>query len=410
MMLRRYLTIIITAVMLSLPASVAAITADDQDALDNDTIHYIENETCTTGSTDSDSNVAVTLVGSDNMTKIWNFLISKGLQSYQAAGIMGNLASESASFDPGAQQNGSSSTTPIANVGFGIVQWTSAGRQQALVAYAAAMQPPQAVNTLEAQLPFMWHELNSSDFIKDLGLLQAATDVASATRAIMVGDKSSIRGYEAPADQSEAAIQNRIATAQKIYNLMTGGGTGTTPSAATTTSSCSGTGGAVQGSITSTAKGAYTWPTPSCTQTADGETRASCQDARAAYKTDIVNPNGVDSLTDCGTFVATVMRKSGVDANYPVVSTSVQIAYLRAHPEKYQITENPTSTGQLKPGDILIYSNGSEGHTMIYMGQTGGAYPRADASLHDHTPQMNTPGGITWIMGFSNMLAATAIN
>ena len=410
----------VIAVLVSLMVSQAAGAASDVNAVINGQEWYSQDDFaagCSTGSgSGSDSNVAVSLVGSDNMSKIWNFFISKGLTPVQTAGLMGNLQAESA-LDPQADQQKGKASTPTDGDGFGLVQWTYAVRQKPLVAYAAAMQPPQAVDTLEAQLPFIWHELNSSDFVDDFKVLQSATDVPGATSAIMngtlapmgAGHKPGFQVYEAPASIGDpAATAARTKLSQKIYSLMSGGGTSANPSAAAT--GCGGAQGAVQGSITKTAMSAYTWPKPDCSQTADNETRSNCHDARAAYKTDIVNPGGLDALTDCGTFVSTVMRKSGVDANYPVVSTGTQITYLRDHPEKYHITESPKSTKQLTSGDILIWSEGSSGHTMIYLGEAGGAYPRADASLHGHTPQMNTPGGVDWMFQHSNMLAATPIN
>lgn len=64
-----------------------------------------------------------TLDGADNEEKVWNFMISKGINQITAAGILGNLAEES-SFDPHVQEIGK--TPP--NGGYGIVQWTGTGR------------------------------------------------------------------------------------------------------------------------------------------------------------------------------------------------------------------------------------------------------------------------------------------
>jgi hypothetical protein len=104
---------------------------------------------------------------------------------------------------------------------------------------------------------------------------------------------------------------------------------------------------------------------------------------------------------DCGVFVATVMRASGADPNYPAVSTITQAEYVISHPDKYQVIYPATDTSQLQPGDILILNSGTTvsssgvisvgnggggaGHTMIYVGPQAGGYNEASASLGDRS-------------------------
>ncbi len=74
--------------------------------------------------------------------------------------------------------------------------------------------------------------------------------------------------------------------------------------------------------------------------------------------------------TDCGKFVATVVRSSGVDSNYAKAgSFTNQQPYIEAHPEKYREIENLKNTTNLHPGDIFI----STSHTFMYVGAAGGA-------------------------------------
>lgn len=86
--------------------------------------------------------------------------------------------------------------------------------------------------------------------------------------------------------------------------------------------------------------------------------------------------------TDCGVFVASTMRSSGVDKSFPKRGTSVQINYLRNSP-KYEFWR-PTSEGELEPGDILI----TPGHIYIYTGERNSSNTgRAQgASLYTRPP------------------------
>lgn len=68
-------------------------------------------------------------------------------------------------------------------------------------------------------------------------------------------------------------------------------------------------------------------------------------------------------FTDCGVFVATVMRASGVDPQYQTRGTDMQQSYVEDS-DDYQVFQ-PESEGDLEPGDILI----GPGHTYIYTGE-----------------------------------------
>jgi len=100
---------------------------------------------------------------------------------------------------------------------------------------------------------------------------------------------------------------------------------------------------------------------------------------------------------DCGVFVSTIMRASGVDPNYPPSDTVVQAQYVIDHPSLYKVTYPITSTSQLQPGDILIINKGTKvvngkiipgsqgtgagGHTFIYLGTQANGKNIAQASL-----------------------------
>jgi len=91
-----------------------------------------------------------TLVGSDNGEKVWNFLISKGLNNVQAAGIMGNLQEESG-FNPAATNSSSGA--------FGIVQWLP---KEKLANHQQEAGIEGDSNTLGVQLGVMWWEATNA--------------------------------------------------------------------------------------------------------------------------------------------------------------------------------------------------------------------------------------------------------
>ena len=99
---------------------------------------------------------------------------------------------------------------------------------------------------------------------------------------------------------------------------------------------------------------------------------------------------------DCGVFVSTVLRASGVDPNYPPSGTGSQWSYVVSHPNKYDIQYNVTSMSQLQPGDILIVGgpggSGAAGHTWIYVGKQPGpaGYYSASASEGTRTGNLAT--------------------
>lgn len=94
---------------------------------------------------------------------------------------------------------------------------------------------------------------------------------------------------------------------------------------------------------------------------------------------------GSTPWTDCGVFVATVMRMSGADPQYVGRGTSAQLSYVRTS-GKFEAFI-PKDTSQLKAGDVMVLN----GHTYIYTDDYEGDgkvhYTIAQASLGDHPPE-----------------------
>lgn len=99
------------------------------------------------------------------------------------------------------------------------------------------------------------------------------------------------------------------------------------------------------------------------------------------------------SGADCGVFVATVMRKSGVDPEFPTGTMSIA-TYMRNSSEYVRVIA--TDTSQLMPGDIFVVNAGSgagsNGHTMIYVegGGGDGGGSNASASCSSRTGDRGT--------------------
>lgn len=95
------------------------------------------------------------------------------------------------------------------------------------------------------------------------------------------------------------------------------------------------------------------------------------------------DPGGWGYGASCDRFVATVMRYSKADENFPIGYANDSGGYLIDHPELYEeIPFNGSNFEVLQPGDIFsTYSprNSSGGHIWIYV-TINGEHGRADAS------------------------------
>lgn len=115
-------------------------------------------------------------------------------------------------------------------------------------------------------------------------------------------------------------------------------------------------------------------------------TKSSYQQEYNKYESGV---NSTD-FTDCGVFVATVMRASGADPNYQQITTGQQLNYVKNNP-KYTVYPGFKTTLDLHPGDILL----NDGHTYIYLGSTPDitnktrGWTVAEASQFGHSPEID---------------------
>lgn len=172
------------------------------------------------------------LSGSTTEEKIWNFLKSKGLNSFAIAGLMGNLYAESG-LNPKNLQNsyekklGYTDETYTAAVdcgkytkfakdaaGYGLAQWTYHTRKAALLAYARSMG--KSVGDLETQLGFLMKEL-TGNYAGVLSELKKASSVLAASNTVLMK-------FERPADQSESVQKKRAGYGQTYFDKFNAGG------------------------------------------------------------------------------------------------------------------------------------------------------------------------------------------
>lgn len=160
---------------------------------------------------------------------IWDFLtIECGLNSFAAAGVMGNLYAESGlrpdnlqnSFEKkldmddvaytAAVDSGAYNKNAFINdkAGYGLAQWTYWSRKQALYEYAKTIGV--SIADMHMQLSFFWKEVTEKvPFHKKL---QNASSVLEASNAVL-------HDYERPADQSETVEKKRAEYGQAFYDL-----------------------------------------------------------------------------------------------------------------------------------------------------------------------------------------------
>lgn len=160
--------------------------------------------------------------------KIWDYLMGLIGNEYGAAGAMGNLYCESGldptnlqdTYEPILGFNNDSYTTAVDSgtysvadfvndsAGYGLAQWTWHTRKQALYNYCKSRG--LSIGDIDGQLDYFGTELRGS-FSGCLSALQNASSVEEASRIFMLR-------FEAPLDQSAAAIAVRQKYAEYFYN------------------------------------------------------------------------------------------------------------------------------------------------------------------------------------------------
>lgn len=350
------------------------------------------------------------MVGNTNLERIANWLVGggRGLSAKAAAGVIANFIHESSlnPFRNQSQFNSDSGDMSDSN-GYGIAQftprtkvlpalqndsrtkvyysqWYSQGRHGGSVTKEDGYMPPGVpveVNNawLLVQLEFFWSsEMETTklgayrnmggvmglDYLgDDLTIAEAlaeAKDEKDAARVFMWI-------YERPANK-EGVAQERSETATSILEEVI---------AAVGSYECEtpiNDGTIAQQAIN------LAWP--------DG---SNSNVIKPEYLEALEQDGSDTSLSyaqDCGHFVATVIRTSGADPNFPKGGTSNMESYMK-NSSLYESIPNKNNTENLKPGDIFVVNQGSgagaNGHIFIYVGTQTNGTNIAQASLGSHT-------------------------
>lgn len=158
--------------------------------------------------------------------RLWQILRSNGFTEAGAAGILGNIYSESAFVSNNLQQTfekklgytDESYTSAVDSglypnfvydgAGYGLCQWTYWSRKQAL--YNFAVERKVSIGDESMQVDFFLKELAGYPTL--IKLLKETADVREASDGVMLQ-------YERPADQSETSRERRYNTSAEIYEL-----------------------------------------------------------------------------------------------------------------------------------------------------------------------------------------------
>lgn len=336
--------------------STTTYAATDPAATDCPTDFYADNavtyydkcakEPCASNSATS----SASLSGNDNLQKIYNYFLGKGLTDIQAAGIVGNISRESGGFPQRKQGRPETELYPDPSgisVGWGIIQWTPGNK---VIGIAKQAGTTGSIGDLATQLDIVWWHMNDTtptgvkNFINQY---KTTTDINAAT--LLYEQKMEAAGSPAMADRYAAA---------KLAMSYAKSPAASSSNAAT--DNCSGS-GAVVGNAIQTALN-YAWPTyhqpPYTTKkkTYDAAIQKAVQAGK--YVGGLSYPG-----VDCGGFITRVMQDSGVDPNYGGGgATDAQLNYLKTSGKYTEI--HPKSTADMKPGDIAINLD----HTFMYVG------------------------------------------
>lgn len=341
----------------------------------NDIVRY---DPCAAVCAPSGSTDGVTLEDSKETAEaVFKYLIStrlssnsnKPLNAFQAAGFLGNMYAESG-VDPTAIQSGQEYDEERAmgsggGYAFGLVQWDG-GRRAGLLKYAKTQG--KEWTDLATQLTYLKKELeNSEKKIIDDPTFAATNDPATAAVRIRVVFERAGIPHDTTRQKAATTFYNEFKNLAPGEIEFGSGGR------------CSF--GAGNGDIAETAI-ALAWPK----KVNNGYFKNKPEYQKALEETGVSKLGDSCSMggNSCDAFVATVMRYSGADTEFPCCGANMQGNYMNKNSDKYQAIGHITSTKNLQAGDILW----RDGHIKIYIGdgrQADASHCQRTASIAEQT-------------------------
>lgn len=340
----------------------------------------------------ANTGTAIAIDSAQAAEAIFKFFIStnfthngnKPLTGLQAAAFMGNFYQESrynpATIQSGKKYDEAKALSPgVGGYALGLVQWDT-GRRVELVKFAKEKNKDWKDITL--QFEFIKHELDGSEQrILNDATFQSSGDVADVTIAVR-------KIYERPGDpHDEVRIKAAKDALDKYGKLAPSVTTLSSSSSDSSTTECEGGMQEGNGDIAAAAT-KFSWPKRYDAGARDHQPL----EANPAYKEAIAKV-GIDKCSDpsqkigasCDAFLATVIRFTGIDKDFPCGSSGTQDAYMRSHTDTftyigtYSRGQEKEAMTKMQAGDLMA----RVGHVSIYLGDGR----EADASIGQRTAE-----------------------
>ena len=348
----------------------------------------------------------IAVAGGSAEEKIWSGLTSF-LTPEQAAGIMGNLVSESG-LNPvrhetsflDSRPNFDLSSDPDTAYGIGLAQW-SFSRRISLYNFVKS-RAPELVKYFDNGETY--GRLSGAEFVQAAGEdvanqlisleIEFSRDEIEATypaiknaKTVREATELFLKDYERPENPDLIHHPDRLPQAEGIYRRLSGktievsaDNSGNPECTNSSSITASGDAGALQSLVMEYAWDTYHSPTFTDRKPAYAD---AINKRLASGKYVGGSVNGVAGI-DCGGFVTTLMQESGFAPNYNSGNgnTAIQETWVRTNGWKLLNVNpgTPVDTSLLQPGDVAF----TTGHTFVYVGNIPGFHSNiASASYGD---------------------------
>lgn len=361
----------------------SALSVEDQQSLDGDSIYYDPTQTNCGGSSTAGS---VTLTGSDNEQEAYNFFIQNGLNATQASAVVGNIMDESGA-DPTEMQIGGNSDDPASagSEGWGIVQWTPGSK---VIQIAQAYEVTALIYLLSTQLVIVWDEMKGQSPVgvnNMLANLEQINNLSQATTYFQTNFEGGVAGQ-----RQQDALQ--------VYNQY-GSSSGNSGTAVQTSNDSNCSSGAINCNTSSTSSSNQTSSAPSSQATSttysqlslirqavvcEAEQQLQIWQSQPGYNTTnfpyaangyLVYSGGIYEEW-CADFVSWIYDQ----ANDPLMSggnwRQAGVSEIQSIGEQNQsFTWHPAGSNYIpQPGDLAVHDIDGQldGHVNIFISSSGG--------------------------------------
>lgn len=306
---------------------------------------------CAPGASGSVSGDNTTLRGKNNIEKVYNYLIDKGLTPNQAAGITGNLMHESGG-------NGTDIPTNISNPrsgAYGIAQWLH-GRLTELKKQASTKGVE--VDDLKHQLDYLWWEITEGPekIYNVLAEIKAMNDLE---QIVIHWEEQFERSEDVRGDVN---MNRRIEYAKKVRQDPAAGGGAASPAGGSSTD-CGSAGAEGSGSTI----GAYAIPVPKKFWTSNPDWFTKPHHDYPAADIPVKAGTPIYSMT-AGKVISVGMNGG---AGYAVFIDNEGVTYGYFH--------GTPGSAKVKPGETV-----TPGKQLMLAGYTGSVRPPGPAGAHLH--------------------------